>query len=1130
MTRARSASGPEVQRLDFAASDERTGFRLCRLEVYNWGTFDRRVWQVRADGHNTLLTGEVGSGKSTLVDALTTLLVPPQKLLYNRAAGADARERTARSYVVGHYKAERGEGTASVRPVALRDPNHYSVLLAQFENEGHAEVVTLATVFWLSSVEGQPERMYVVADRALSIAEHFADFGTEISALRKRLRKLTKEVHDGFPPYAAAFRRRFGLANDQALELFHQTVSMKTVGNLTDFVRQHMLEPFPVEERIAALVRHVDDLVRAHDAVLRAKAQIARLEPLVADCDRLSELRAEMDRVTRAREALSAWFAQAKVGLLEARRAKSEEELARLETRLEDLAERRTRLEGQAEDLVREIAANGGERLEQLRREVEALGQEREDRKRRAVQYETLARDAGLEPANDAERFLSNQRSLAVAREETDAALATAQNDRTELEVMFRRQRDERDALACELESLRRRRSNIPSRQVELREQLRRALDLTEDALPFAGELVQVRGDERTWEGAAERLLRGFGTSLLVSEEHYSAVAEWVDRTHLGDRLVYYRVRPLRSLRTVDVGPHSLVRKLEVKPDAEHYAWLEAELARRFDYACCDDLSQFRREQQAITPSGQVKGANEKHEKDDRFAIGDRSRFVLGWSNDAKIAVLEEALQGLEQRIAKLGSELASVGDRAATHKARLDALGKLALFERFRDLDWRASVLAIEERKEERRRLEAASDRLRVLRVRLEEVQGEQRKCAEAERAAQGDQGKEEGRLEATCAAMRASEEILASVAETERSEMFPGLDAMRGEALAGRALTIESAEAREREYREFLQARLDADEKRAKRLTERIVQAMQAYRTDYPIDVRDTDACVDAADEYRRMLMALVSDDLPRFERRFKELLNENTIREIASFHAQLQRERQETRERIEEINRSLKAIDYSPGRYIVLEAAASPDPEVRDFQGDLRACIEGAFSGSEDEAYSETRFIQVKVIIDRFRGREGSAEVDRRWTRKVTDVRNWSVFSASERWREDDREHEHYTDSGGKSGGQKEKLAYTVLAASLAYQFGLKAGERRSRSFRFVAIDEAFARGDDDSATFALELFQRLNLQLLVVTPLQKIHVIEPFVSSVAFVHNEEGKRSMIRNLTIEEYRAERAARAG
>jgi uncharacterized protein YPO0396 len=167
-------------------------------------------------------------------------------------------------------------------------------------------------------------------------------------------------------------------------------------------------------------------------------------------------------------------------------------------------------------------------------------------------------------------------------------------------------------------------------------------------------------------------------------------------------------------------------------------------------------------------------------------------------------------------------------------------------------------------------------------------------------------------------------------------------------------------------------------------------------------------------------------------------------------------------------------------------------------------------------------------VRRIIERFRGREGSTELDKRWTRKVTDVRNWFVFSASERWREDDQEHEHYTDAGGKSGGQKEKLAYTVLAASLAYQFGLEWGAVRSRSFRFVVIDEAFGRGSDDSARYGLELFRRMNLQLLIVTPLQKIHIIEPYVAGLGFVHSEEGRQSMLRYLGIEEYRAERGAR--
>jgi uncharacterized protein YPO0396 len=212
---------------------------------------------------------------------------------------------------------------------------------------------------------------------------------------------------------------------------------------------------------------------------------------------------------------------------------------------------------------------------------------------------------------------------------------------------------------------------------------------------------------------------------------------------------------------------------------------------------------------------------------------------------------------------------------------------------------------------------------------------------------------------------------------------------------------------------------------------------------------------------------------------------------------------------------------------GRYILLEASVNADQEIRDFLRDLRACTEGSLAGSEDDGYSEVKFEQVKRIIDRFRGQ---SEPDKRWTAKVTDVRQWFIFSASERWREDDREFEHYADSGGKSGGQKEKLAYTVLGASLAYQFGLDGDTPRTRSFRFVVIDEAFGRGSDESARYGLDLFGRLDLQLLVVTPLQKIHIIEPFISSVGFVHNQDGRISMVRNLTIEEYRAERAARAG
>jgi uncharacterized protein YPO0396 len=117
------------------------------------------------------------------------------------------------------------------------------------------------------------------------------------------------ELFDSFPPYGSWFRRRFGIDNEQALDLFHQTVSLKSVGNLTDFVRSHMLEPFDVAPRIEALIGHFEDLNRAHEAVLKAKRQVEMLEPLVADCERYRNWRKRRRNLRACRDALRPWFA-----------------------------------------------------------------------------------------------------------------------------------------------------------------------------------------------------------------------------------------------------------------------------------------------------------------------------------------------------------------------------------------------------------------------------------------------------------------------------------------------------------------------------------------------------------------------------------------------------------------------------------------------------------------------------------------------------------------------------------------------------------------------------------------------------------------------------------------------------
>lgn len=1115
--------------LDFTADDTLSGFRLQRLEVFNWGTFDSRVWTLNLEGRNALLTGDIGSGKSTLVDAVTTLLVPAQRIAYNKAAGADNKERSLRSYVLGHYKSERNEISGSAKPVALRDQNNYSVILGVFHNAGYDQTVTLAQVFWMKEAQGQPARFFVGAERALSITGEFAHFGTDISALRKKLRTSGCEIFDSFPPYGAWFRRRFGIENEQALELFHQTVSMKSVGNLTDFVRSHMLEAFEVTPRITALIAHFDDLNRAHEAVLKAKRQVQHLAPLMIDCERHASITVLSEALRGCREALKPYCAELKLGLLSQRIAGLLEERTRQENQLQRLEQRRATHRSQEDELKRSIFDNGGDRLERLASEIRQKTQERQNRERKAHSYAELCKSVSEACASDENSFLQQRQRFASLAESARNTEANLQNNLTEHGVSLRQGKLEHEELSAEIASLKARRSNIPAAQIALRTALLnglKELNLTEAELPFVGELLQVREDARTWEGAAERVLRNFGLSLLVPDAQYAAVAQWVDQTQLRGRLVYFRIRPHPRSEVLNLHRDSLARKLAIKPDSVFYDWLENALAQRFDIACCASAEQFRRETRAISLAGQIKGAGERHEKDDRHRLDDRSRYVLGWTNAEKIAVLETKAKNAARSLADLSSLMGKILATQNLLKERITALSKLDVYTDFSELDWQSLALEVAQLHDEKQRLESASDVLKQLTERLHAVR---RELAETEtRLAEKSQelGATSARIEAAENLRELTSTLLENIDLATHMAYFEQLGSIRSEVLGQHQLSVESCDHRERELRDHLQGKLDTEQQKLKNLRDKITKAMAAYQEEFRLETVEVDANVEAAYEYRSMLAQLQADDLPRFEARFKELLNENTIREVANFQSHLARERETIKERIAHINQSLTQIDYNSGRYIVLETQLTLDADIRDFQSELRTCTEGALTGSEESQYSEVKFLQVKHIIERFRGRAGQSESDKRWTSKVTDVRNWFSFAASERWREDHTEHEHYSDSGGKSGGQKEKLAYTILAASLAYQFGLEWGVVRSRSFRFVVIDEAFGRGSDESAEYGLRLFAQLNLQLLIVTPLQKIHIIEPFVANVGFVHNEQGRDSKLRNLSIDEYRADKA----
>lgn len=1098
-------------RFDFASDDKTTGFRIKYFELYNWGTFDKKVVRIKLDAHNALLTGDIGSGKSTIVDGLTTLLVPHQKITFNKAAGAQFKERDLKSYIIGEYKSQKNDNYGSSKAVSLRSEKGFTVLLARFENEGFDESFSIAQFFYISNKK--VNKLFITSKIDLSIKKDFIDVNFEnIRGLKKYLKeKNNTEVYSSFKDYSKDFSRAMGIRNDQALNLFYQTVSLKSIDNLTSFVREQMLEAGDIDSKIDELCQNFSELNLAYRLVVKAKEQIELLTPIDKNAKLYESLVDEQSEKEFMRESLTCYFAKFKKTLLI-------EKLQELQIELQKKSSLKIKVANEEKDLINkkvelrvEIQKNGGNRLKQLTKEIEENTTQRDTKKQINQKYNSLAKELELPIVSNEHRFLNNKKDAKEKFETINESNAKLQNEIVRNEVSLEKNSSNLEEMEAEIVYLQHNRSNIPKHISSIRDKIAKQLKIEEKDLPFAGELIEV--NDKQWQGAIERIMHNFSLSLLVLSEHYEDVSEYVNSTDLKGKLVYLKVINKKNKKEYfDRAKNSLLNKINIKADSHFFEPLKSMLEERFDIPCVEDMYDFRKFKKALTINGQFKTNYAKHEKDDRFRLDDKSRWSLGWDNALKLEAmqknskqLKEKIDFIKQRIKELHVELEKLKDSR-------DNLRDILQFEVFSEIDWYIHARKIEDLSAEFKELEKSSNIIQSLQMQLNNVEEKLKEVTPKKEELDKNIGKLESNIE-----NKSSELELAKT--SLKTPIDKNIELKLDAIFSKSGLSLVNISSKEKDLGATIQNKIAKILKESKTINEKILTLMNEYKHKFVVESKEFDASVNSIGDFRAKLNELKRDDLPKFEKKFKSLFKEKTIQKTVMIQEELDHQSKQIKEKIKKINNSLREIEYNSGTFIELVAEISLDKETRDFKQDLKSATSFAFD--ENTQYNDAKFLQIKEIIDRFNTREKFAEVDKRWRAKVTDVRGWYNFSASERYVSNDEEKEYYAHSGGKSGGQKEKLAYTVLASSLAFQFGLEHNEIKSRSFRFVMIDEAFGRGSDESTRYALRLFEKLNLQLLAITPKQKINVIEDFVKSIHFVHNQDGMNSSILSMSIEEY---------
>ncbi|HEY4111748.1 MAG TPA: SbcC/MukB-like Walker B domain-containing protein [Puia sp.] len=1122
----------------FSTDENKSGFRLQYMELYNWGTFDEHVWKIAPGGETSLLTGANGSGKTTFVDALLTLIVPEKKhRFYNQSSGSEKKgDRTEESYVLGGYGSVHSENGLSSKTLYLRDNKEqaYSILLAHFSNEAE-QSVTLFQVRWFSGHDMR--RVFAIAHKPLHIEDDFKPFDLG-GAWRRRIdqqynKGSRKQVEwfDAANRYAQRMVEVLGMQSMQALSLFNQTMGIKVLGDLNEFIRSNMLEPRNMEQEFQELKKHLSTLLDAQRNIEKAEDQVRLLHPLKTHFLSYKE---QSDLGVAAREELETariWKNYTKYHLLDEHIRTIEKEAKGVRTASEETRQSIATLTEEERQTLNQLEQNkAGQRLQQLQKEKEGLEQQVKETEAALKKFSEWCTLLHLE--KDPTDEVAYQRIKKEA-DRLDKKLGTEiRNNNEELYEAQTRQKkaeEEKKSLEGELNTLLQSRNNIPAHLVALRRDLCTELTITEEDLPFAGELIQVRSEEMEWQPVLEKLLNPLALRLLVPDKHYKKVSRYVNNTQLRARLVYHLVKDVALRQHADAG--TVWHKLEFHPGHPLSAWVSQQVIQQYGYSCVANEKTLDRYDRAITLQGLIKN-KDRHEKDDRPGRSDVSRYVMGWNNEKK----REALQHRRSQLLDVTEQAAETLQRLAHRNNKLQdqvfAVKHLREHGGFKAVNVGAIHQAIHHIEGQMGKLKTGSDQLKTLTQQLDEIRqqiGSRQKdrdllISKASLYEHDLQAREKEQL--------ALSGFVKHLTEADK-DLLLQFQQKHGARLTENPLTPDTiddwyqqlmtdVEQAVRRYEEAAVREGRELDRAIHKIKNPPLEILQRY-TDWPADTQQLPAEREHAGEYLEWLTRLETENLPRFKKDFERLLHDTAVIKMGVLNEELESWERKIKNSITTLNQSLSGINFNrlPDTYIQLGIRPVPDTVIKEFRSRLLNALPQAADWQQNSF--EEKALHFKQNVQSF---VDTLDESESYRGRVLDVRNWFEFWADEKFRETHELKKTYRQMGQLSGGEKAQLTYTILCSAIAYQFGITREGRNSRSLRFIAVDESFSNQDEEKATYLMELCKQLHLQLLVVTPSDKIQIVENFIAHVHLVQRVNNRHSILFNMTRKELKQNRS----
>ena len=1100
----------------FTPPDEKyEQFRLARLHLCNWGTFCG-IHTVEINPTGTLITGENGAGKTTLMDGLMTLLISAGKNSYNIAAAqGDRTDRSLVSYIRGFYGRDPDGSEAATR--SLRPDTTVTVLEAVIRSTVSDRVVVLLGLFYLPGTSirlADVRKLYGVLEEEIAVRDlldHYpqADMRRLMAFLKER--RGSRIFGDSFAEYITCCRHRLRMENANAPALLSRALGLKKIDNLTNIIRNLVLEPGDVPAAAQAALQQFADLSSTHQRLVDAREQEKVLAPL-------TDLSASREGAEKVRDDLAQAESQivpytAGLGLewCLGESARAEAAILDLEGREQSLETSRGQWQVKLDGYRLKYSSLGGEAVERARDELAKAQEGLSATSQRAERYLLLARLLGLPEKISRENFSSNR--LACQRLEREAEALAEGNDtrRGEVRGEISRLTERRDEMTREIELLRQHPdSNVDPRFIRLRDQLAEELDLPAHRMVFAAELMEVKRDESHWRGAIERALGGFRQTLLVDPENCPAITGWLSTRHTG---LHVRVQEVGRQREKpdSFRADGFLAKLLWK-DHPFTLWLKCHLLGR-DLICVDTLEALNATELSLHPSGIIHFRKGYFEKKDLTRIDDQHDWQLGFSSRERMEILLRDRDAAADRLRELEGEFQKLRQSLHEIENSRKAVEELRAVTDFAMIDQDVPRKRIRELEDHIRELSGNTelDRFRQL---MDEAQAEWERIDRKLRDLEGD-----------LTAARGRKERLDCYRETlsrETGEVDPGCGKYLADAVARLKLRAEElfGSAGRGAIRSALAALAAANEKAVRDLENRMGRILLNFKKTWPalaLEWDEEDTSQENVDRYLAFLFRLRREGLPALEDDFREKLTHETSQTVAHIDTAIDHEIHGILDRIDQINQVLGRTEFDRNCYLRIVARENREPEnIRNFNRDMRRVL--SLVGSNDY---EKRFQYLSTVMDTLRDALGSSSIS---GKQLLDPRLRMEFTAQKIRRDTDAVVDVLDSSSGKSGGEKESFAGAVLASSLAYVLTPEGSQ--APAYCTVFLDEAFSATSERFNEQLLKIFRELKLHVNLLTPFKNIDIVRDYAESIVIVtKNEETRNSSVSYMSWEDYELRR-----